>query len=122
MRTQSRSRSSPPVVRVIALVNPGDELVRSKAHHVIEVPATTPLLSAVLNVIPLQIFAYAMAANGRSLSASLVTVEFHADGDGMRQILTEQLAYLDGHEDRDERMRGTDEGLDRLGLELIAKA
>jgi uncharacterized protein YndB with AHSA1/START domain len=68
------------------------------------------------------IFAYAMAANGRSLSASLVTVEFHADCDGMRQILTEQLAYLDGHEDRDERMRGTDEGLDRLELELIAKA
>jgi uncharacterized protein YndB with AHSA1/START domain len=68
------------------------------------------------------IFAYAMAANGRSLSASLVTVEFHADGDGMRQVLTEQLAYLDGHEDRDERMRGTNEGLDRLELELIAKA
>jgi uncharacterized protein YndB with AHSA1/START domain len=68
------------------------------------------------------IFAYAMAANGRSLSASLVTVEFHADGDGMRQVLTEQLAYLDGHEDRDERMRGTDEGLDRLELQLIPKA
>lgn len=64
------------------------------------------------------IFAYAMAANGRSLSASLVTVEFHEDGDGTRQVLTEQLAYLDGHEDRDERMRGTDEGLDRLELEL----
>ena len=47
--------------RVIALVNPGDTLVRSKAHHVIEVPRTTPLLSAVLNVIPLQLFSYAMA-------------------------------------------------------------
>lgn len=65
------------------------------------------------------IFAYAMAANGRSLSASLVTVEFHGDGDGTRLILTEQLAYLDGHEDRDERRRGTDEGLDRLELELM---
>ncbi len=64
------------------------------------------------------IFAYAMAANDRSLSASLVTVEFHADGDGTRQVLTEQLAYLDGHEDRDERMRGTNEGLDRLELEF----
>ncbi|MBP2159596.1 MULTISPECIES: SRPBCC family protein [Asticcacaulis] len=64
------------------------------------------------------IFAYAMTANGRSLSASLVTVEFHADGDGTRLLLTEQLAYLDGHEDRDERRRGTEEGLDRLELDL----
>ncbi len=47
--------------RVIALVNPGDTLVRAKAQHVIEVPATTPLLAPVLNVIPMQIFAYAMA-------------------------------------------------------------
>jgi len=65
------------------------------------------------------IFAYAMAADGRSLSASLVTVEFHRDGEGTRLILTEQLAYLDGHEDRDERRRGTEEGLDRLELELM---
>ena len=47
--------------KVIALVNPSDKLVRSKADHVIEVPETTPLLSAVLNVIPMQLFSYAMA-------------------------------------------------------------
>lgn len=47
--------------RVIALINPDDTLVRSKAHHVIEVPRTTPLLSAVLNVVPMQMFSYAMA-------------------------------------------------------------
>ncbi|MFS8894280.1 glutamine--fructose-6-phosphate transaminase (isomerizing) [Synechococcus sp. O70.1] len=47
--------------RVIALMNPEDTQVREKADHVIEVPSTTPLLSAVLNVIPLQLFAYAMA-------------------------------------------------------------
>ena len=47
--------------KVIAIINPDDQLVRSKAHHVIEVPETTPLLSAVLNVVPLQIFSYAMA-------------------------------------------------------------
>ncbi|MFS8913103.1 glutamine--fructose-6-phosphate transaminase (isomerizing) [Synechococcus sp. B60.2] len=47
--------------RVIALINPEDSQVREKADHVIEVPSTTPLLSAVLNVIPLQLFAYAMA-------------------------------------------------------------
>jgi len=64
------------------------------------------------------IFAYAMEADGRHLSASLVTVEFHAERSGTRLKLTEQLAYLDGHDDLDERKRGTDEGLDRLVLEL----
>ncbi len=47
--------------RVIALINPEDTQVREKADHVIEVPSTTPLLASVLNVIPLQLFAYAMA-------------------------------------------------------------
>lgn len=47
--------------RVIALVNPEDTQVRSKANHVIEVPKTTPLLSSILNTIPLQLFSYAMA-------------------------------------------------------------
>ena len=64
------------------------------------------------------IFAYAMEAGGRSLSASLVTVELHADGSGTRLRLTEQLAYLDGHDDLAERRRGTEEGLDRLALEV----
>lgn len=64
------------------------------------------------------IFAYAMAAAGRSLSASLVTVEFHADGAGTRLLLTEQLAYLDRHDDLEQRMEGTAEGLGRLALEV----
>lgn len=64
------------------------------------------------------IFAYTIEVDGRHLSASLVTVEFHAEGTGTRLQLTEQLAYLDGHHDLDERIRGTGEGLDRLGLEL----
>lgn len=38
------------------------------------------------------IFAYTMEAAGRHLSASLVTVEFNADGAGTRLTLTEQLA------------------------------
>ena len=64
------------------------------------------------------IFAYAMEAGGRSLSASLVTTEFRADGSGTLLRLTEQLAYLDGHDDIEERIRGTAEGLDRLLLEV----
>jgi uncharacterized protein YndB with AHSA1/START domain len=64
------------------------------------------------------IFAYTMAAGGRSLSASMVTVEFRAEGPGTRLVLTEQLAYLDGHDDLAQRREGTEEGLDRLALEL----
>lgn len=64
------------------------------------------------------IFAYAIKADGRSLSASLVTAEFHPDASGTHLVLTEQLAYLDGHDDLAERIRGTSEGLDRLLLEL----
>jgi hypothetical protein len=33
-------------------------------------------------------------------------------------VYTEQLVYLDGHDDREQRIRGTDEGLDRLWHEL----
>jgi uncharacterized protein YndB with AHSA1/START domain len=66
------------------------------------------------------IFAYAMDAAGQSLSASLVTVEFLADGSGTHMKLTEQLAYLDGHMDLDQRIEGTAEGLDRLVAEVEA--
>jgi uncharacterized protein YndB with AHSA1/START domain len=68
------------------------------------------------------IFAYGIEADGRYLSASLVTAEFHPDESGTLLKLTEQLAYLDGHTDLDERIRGTREGLDRLALELAADA
>lgn len=64
------------------------------------------------------IFAYGIAIGSRTLSASLVTVELQPDGSGTRLLLTEQLAYLDGHDDLDQRMLGTGEGLDRLLLEV----
>ena len=61
------------------------------------------------------LFAYTIEAGGQMLSASLVTVEFHAtDVGGTRLVLTEQLAYLDGHHDLAQRRHGTAEGLDRL--------
>lgn len=66
------------------------------------------------------VFAYSMAANGRALSASLVTVEFTDTAAGSALKLTEQLAYLDGHQDVEQRRRGTEEGLDRLLLEVDA--
>lgn len=64
------------------------------------------------------IFAYGIEIGGRTLSASLVTVELHPDGNGTRLQLTEQLAYLDGHDDLALRKLGTGEGLDRLLLEV----
>jgi glucosamine--fructose-6-phosphate aminotransferase (isomerizing) len=47
--------------QVIAIGHQGDELLAEKAHHVIGVPTTHPLLQPVLNVIPLQMFAYHVA-------------------------------------------------------------
>ncbi len=46
---------------VIALATKGDEEIARKADHVIYVPPTPYLLSPVVNVIPLQLFAYHMA-------------------------------------------------------------
>lgn len=63
-------------------------------------------------------FAYTMTADGRCLSASLVTVQFPPAGAKTHMRYTEQLAYLDGHDDLDQRIKGTNEGLDRLALEL----
>lgn len=60
------------------------------------------------------VFAYDIRLDERPLSVSLVTVEFFASRRGTRMVYTEQLAYLDGHEDRAQRLQGTQEGLDRL--------
>ncbi len=46
---------------VIAIATQGDEFVRTRADHVLYVPATLDLLTPVLTVIPLQLFAYHMA-------------------------------------------------------------
>ncbi|MBS0216824.1 MAG: SRPBCC domain-containing protein [Proteobacteria bacterium] len=64
------------------------------------------------------VFAYDISFGGKRLSVSQVTVEFFPAKRGTRMVYTEQLAYLDGHEDRAERMRGTEEGFDRLAQVL----
>ncbi len=46
---------------VIAVATEGDEFIRTKADHVIYVPATAQLLTPVLTVLPLQLLAYHMA-------------------------------------------------------------
>jgi len=46
---------------VIAVATEGDQFIPTKADHVIYVPATSPLLTPVLTVLPLQMLAYHMA-------------------------------------------------------------
>ena len=46
---------------VIAIATEGDEFIRSRADHVITIPAAPPLLTPVLSVMPLQRLAYEMA-------------------------------------------------------------
>jgi glucosamine--fructose-6-phosphate aminotransferase (isomerizing) len=46
---------------VVALATEGDEGIATKADHVLYVPPTPPLLSPVVNVIPLQLLAYHLA-------------------------------------------------------------
>jgi glucosamine--fructose-6-phosphate aminotransferase (isomerizing) len=46
---------------VIALATEGDADIGAKADHVLFVPPVTPLLSPVVNVVPLQLLAYHLA-------------------------------------------------------------
>ena len=66
------------------------------------------------------VFAYDIGVDGRRLSVSLVTVALRATPQGTHMDYVEQLTYLDGHEDRAERVRGTAQGLDRLALAVEA--
>ncbi|MBI2862012.1 MAG: glutamine--fructose-6-phosphate transaminase (isomerizing) [Chloroflexi bacterium] len=45
----------------IAVVNEGDKDLSTKVDHILPVPATIPLLSPILNVLPLQLLAYHVA-------------------------------------------------------------
>ena len=46
---------------VIALATEGDDDIARKADHVLRVPPVPPLLSPIVNVVPLQLLAYHMA-------------------------------------------------------------
>jgi uncharacterized protein YndB with AHSA1/START domain len=52
------------------------------------------------------------------VTVSVTTVEFAADGDGTRLILTEQGTFLDGQEEPNWREQGTGQQLDALATEL----
>ena len=61
---------------------------------------------------------YDMHLDRTRISVSLATVEFRPAGGGTRLILTEQGAYLDGHDTPAQREQGTGGLLDALGEEL----
>lgn len=60
------------------------------------------------------VYAYSMHTGDTRLSASLATVQFDPVPSGTRMIFTEQLVLLDGHQNRAERIRGTELGIGRL--------
>ncbi|UGQ48333.1 SRPBCC family protein [Massilia endophytica] len=64
------------------------------------------------------IYAYDMHVGEKRISASLATVVFEPQGSGTKMVFTEQIAFLDGYSDREERIRGTEIGLDKLVLSL----
>jgi glucosamine--fructose-6-phosphate aminotransferase (isomerizing) len=47
--------------KVIAIVNEGDEIIRSLADDVIEIPLTDEILSPLVSIVPLQLLSYHMA-------------------------------------------------------------
>jgi glucosamine--fructose-6-phosphate aminotransferase (isomerizing) len=46
---------------VIAIVTEGDDIIGNMADHVLEIPATLPVYSGLLAVIPLQLLSYHIA-------------------------------------------------------------
>jgi uncharacterized protein YndB with AHSA1/START domain len=60
------------------------------------------------------IYAYEMSFGGQRLSASLVTIELAPAGGRTKLKLTEQAVFLTGGGDLDQRIKGTEEGYDRL--------
>ncbi len=67
------------------------------------------------------IIAYSMMIGDDRISSSLATMEFRPAGGGTRLILTEQGAYLDGHDDVPQREEGTRGLLEALDKELKRK-
>lgn len=97
----------------------GQELARQTLPDGRRQEVLTVYLDIVENV--RMVFAYSMSVEGRGLSASLVTLELHPESSGAVMLFTEQLAYLDGYDDFEERRRGTEEGFDRLALDVISE-
>lgn len=64
------------------------------------------------------VLAYEMYLDDLRISVSLQTLELHPAGRGTRLVLTEQGAFLDGHDQPAGREQGTAAVLDALGAAL----
>lgn len=64
------------------------------------------------------VFSYSMAANGKPFSASLLTVQLIAQGDGTNIVLTEQGAYFENSDGVTMREEGWQSLMDRLAAVL----
>ncbi|MDX3192415.1 SRPBCC family protein [Streptomyces sp. MN03-5084-2B] len=72
------------------------------------------------DIVPEQriVFSGTLTGDGALATVSTTTVEFFAEGEGTRLVLTEQDTFLDGAEKPEWREQGTGDWLDRLGDEL----
>jgi len=66
------------------------------------------------------VYAYAMRIGDANISVSLVTVELERRRAKTAMTFTEQVVFLDGPGDVDERREGTEVGLTRLAAQLDA--
>lgn len=78
----------------------GETLFRARYHH-IEAPSRI-------------VYDYDMWLSGRAHSVSLATVEMDEHGSGTRLVFTEQVAFLDGTPNADQRRHGTAVHLERI--------
>jgi uncharacterized protein YndB with AHSA1/START domain len=60
------------------------------------------------------VYVYEMLLDQTRISVSLVTVRFEQQGSKTLMTFTEQVTFLDGHGDVEERREGTEVGLARL--------
>ncbi|WP_136618345.1 MULTISPECIES: SRPBCC family protein [Mesorhizobium] len=72
------------------------------------------------DIVPNQriVYSYELLFGETRVSVSLATIELLAEGEGTRLVLTEQGAFLDGHDTSSTREHGTGELLDALGAFL----
>jgi uncharacterized protein YndB with AHSA1/START domain len=68
------------------------------------------------------VISYDMHLGKTRMSVSLMTVEFNSNGKGTKLTLTEQDAFLDGHDNAAQREQGTQFLLDNLGKALQREA
>lgn len=72
------------------------------------------------DIVPEQriVYTYEMYADEARISVSVATVEFRGEGDVTRLVLTEQGAFLDGHDTAAQREEGTRSFLESLAASL----